>query len=110
MERKINEEIVMEMDECNVKEKKVLTFIIEDDVFKTSKEGFKFYRCICESAYEEFADELVKVLKNDIEYRAKTNRKSLKVDEVVEQCNWLIHDAVPQIVGKVLNSLCTLNK
>ena len=93
----------------NVKEEKVVTFTITDDCFATSKEGFEFYRHTCETAYKEFADELVKALK-DVEYRAKTNRKSLKVDEVVAQCNWLIHDAVPQIVGNVLNSLCTSNK
>ncbi|MBR2481120.1 MAG: hypothetical protein IKB56_07450 [Clostridia bacterium] len=98
------------MDECNVKEEKVVTFIIKDDVFETSKEGFEFYRHTCEIAYKHFADELVKALKINVEYRAKTNCKSLKVDEVVAQCNWLIHDAVPQIVGNVLNSLCTSNK
>ena len=64
-----------------------------------------------EEIVKEFADELVKALKNDIEYRVKTNRRSLKVDEVVAQCNWIIHDAVPEIVGNVLNSfLCTSNK
>ena len=37
----------------------------------------------------------------DLEYRANTPRKTVKVEELKEQVNWILHEVVPSTVAEL---------
>lgn len=38
---------------------------------------------------------------NNLEYRVKTPRKTVKIEELKAQVNWVLHDVVPQTLAKL---------
>ena len=52
----------------------------------------KGYRNASE-AINAFSEELIKRF-NDLEYQANTTRKTIKVDELREQMDWILHEVV----------------
>lgn len=57
-----------------------------------------------EQAKSEFAreifDEIVESISN-LEYSTNTKRKNVKVDELVGQINWVLHNVVPQRIAQL---------
>lgn len=47
----------------------------------------------------EFSEELVKRF-NDLEYNANTLRKTIKVDELREQVDWVLHEVATNTIKK----------
>ena len=37
----------------------------------------------------------------DLEYQAKTPRKTVKVEELKAQMNWLLHEVMPQVIAEL---------
>ena len=54
------------------------------------KNGYK-------AGVQKFAEELIERF-NDLEYNANTPRKTVKVDELREQMDWMLHEVVPNTI------------
>lgn len=53
---------------------------------------------------KQFAERLKESL-NDMEYRAKTGRKTLRIEEVYEQMNWILHKVVQSKIDEVAKEM-----
>ena len=60
------------------------------DTEQVYKNGYK-------EGIEKFAEELIERF-NDLEYNANTSRKTVKVDELREQMDWILHEVVPNTI------------
>lgn len=56
---------------------------------------------ICEAELKQFAERL-KERFNDTEYRAKTKRKTISVEELKAQMDWILHDVTPKTIDETL--------
>nr|DAV14554.1 MAG TPA: hypothetical protein [Caudoviricetes sp.] len=55
-------------------------------------------------AYKEFAERLKEQFLN-LQYNAKTNRKTVKIEELKEQMNWLLHTVAIETLDNLLKEM-----
>lgn len=55
-------------------------------------------------AYKEFAKKLKEVFLN-LQYNAKTIRKTVKIEELKEQMDWLLHTVAIETVDNLLKEM-----
>lgn len=55
-------------------------------------------------AYKEFTEKAKKEFLN-LQYNAKTNRKTIKIEEVKEQMDWLLHTVAIETVDNLLKEM-----
>jgi replicative DNA helicase len=67
--------------------------------FTAEKMIAKGYRKASDVAKEIFA-EIEKTIA-DLEYRANTPRKTVKVEELKAQCDWILHEVVPKALAEL---------
>lgn len=48
----------------------------------------------------EIFDEIEKSIA-DLEYRANTQRKTVKVEELKAQCDWILHEVIPKTLAEL---------
>lgn len=67
--------------------------------------GCTQWKCDCANietqAVEQFAERLKEKF-NDTEYRAKTKRKTISVEELKAQMNWILHEVVVKNIDETL--------
>lgn len=66
-----------------------------EGIFETAKETVKT------EAIKEFAEMLKECFEN-LEYNAKTNRKTVKVEELQEQMDWVLHIVAIKTIDNLL--------
>ena len=72
----------------------------EHDAFEQAyKNGYEKGR---EDALKEIFAEIEKTIA-DLEYRAKTTRKTVKVEELKAQVDWVLHEVVPKTLAELKN-------
>ena len=57
------------------------------------------YRKAADVAEEIFADLEKKIA--DMEYVVRTSRKTVTVEELINQMNWLLHEVVPETIAEL---------
>ena len=55
-------------------------------------------------AYKTFAEKLKEEFLN-LQYNAKTDRKNVKIEELKEQMNWLLHTVAIETVDNLLKEM-----
>ena len=79
----------------------------EHDAFEQAyKNGYEKGRA--DAAAEIFA-EIEKTIA-DLEYRAKTTRKTVKVEELKAQVDWVLHEVVPKTLAELQDNLTNNRK
>ena len=66
--------------------------------------NFKTVEQIKAEAYKEFAEKLKEEFLN-LQYNAKTNRKTVKIEELSNQMNWLLHTVAIETVENLLKEM-----
>lgn len=74
------------------------------------------YRRMFEENYESRNDTMVSTIKemadtlkeriNNLEYNTDIKRKTVRVEELYEQVNWVLHEVVPQTIDETVNKMC----
>ena len=74
------------------------------------------YRRMFEENYESRNDTMVSTIKemadtlkeriNNLEYNADIKRNTVRVEELYEQVNWVLHEVVPQTIDETVNKMC----
>lgn len=67
--------------------------VVTDCANETYNDGF------AEGAREILAEIEKKIA--DLEYQAKIPRKTVKVEELKAQMNWILHEVIPQIIAEI---------
>ena len=66
--------------------------------------NFKTVEQIKSEAYKEFAEKLKEEFLN-LQYNAKTNRKTVKIEELKEQMDWLLHTVAIETLENLLKEM-----
>ena len=66
--------------------------------------NFKTVEQIKSEAYKEFAEKAKKEFLN-LQYNAKTDRKNVKIEELKEQMDWLLHTVAIETVENLLKEM-----
>lgn len=66
--------------------------------------NFKTVEQIKSEAYKEFAEKLKEEFLN-LQYNAKTNRKTVKIEELKEQMDWLLHTVAIETLDNLLKEM-----
>ena len=53
---------------------------------------------------KDFAERVKESIAN-LEYRANTHRKTVKVEELREQIDWVLHTVVPQTIDQIAKEM-----
>lgn len=71
---------------------------------KGSGEYYKFKRLVKSEAITEFA-EMLKTTFKQMEYTANVKRKTVTVDELICQTNWIIREALIDVIDELLSEM-----
>ena len=77
------------LTKCRKEEVEKLMSAIDEVVTEAKSEAIK-----------EFAERLITTF-NDMECQAKTTRKTVRVEELIDQANWIIHTVAIETIDKV---------
>lgn len=67
-------------------------------------QNFKTVEQIKAEAYKEFAEKSIEGFLN-LQYNAKTDRKTVKIEELKEQMDWLLHKVAIEMLDDILKEM-----
>ena len=59
-------------------------------------EGYRKSSDVAREIFEEIEKSI-----SDLEYQAKTPRKTVKVEELKAQCDWILHEVIPKTLAEL---------
>lgn len=70
-----------------------LADIVATDLYE---KGYRKASEVAREIFEEIEKSIV-----DLEYQAKTPRKTVKVEELKAQCDWILHEIIPKVLAEL---------